>query len=522
MSCPLSAILNEGDDDTPNTFNAFSGTGRPLAALTRIPLTVPLNAASQQIQRASHNWGASLDTGSLYIRHTRTELDTATTTLPSPPGSDPPLYQITSNDDGIFNRLLDYPELIFEMVSHLSVDDLLALYSISRSFHTLANTRFTTMILSQSLSHAPESSHIFPFRCYRSLCLRDPAMRPNSAKPDFQIRHVPGFQWLKMILFREHVVDGIVACLEKEGLMLPAATTLTIKKIWFFMDLSTNKLRDAIIRNTDYWTEEDLYLAHLFLMKLDMLFTCPLTGEADLGLRKMLLGQRSLSTLLRVLRREEMRNSYEMMKMIVAWNYRRNDQQIQLNQSIFGIPPNRIGMLQYEGWGRNPGALFHQIDELVTWESVRRGLDMPSHYLDMVLYGFVDKRTGLDIWTRDQKRRQEEEREREGRGDGKDTAEYEKEADLEGFDRWIRERVVAGYDDDLSDDGESQAAGDDDDGGEADQGIEDDDDEFEAESERLDGSEREDQQHGDLGKEESASSPNETPNMEVVEGGEIV
>lgn len=199
--------------------------------------------------------------------------------------------------------------------------------------------------------------------------------------------------------------------------MLPAATTLTIKKIWFFMDLSTNKHRDALMRNTDYWTEEDIYVAHLFIMKLDMLLTCPMTGDGDLGLRKMLLGQRSLSTLLRVLRREDMRNTYEMMKMIVAWNYQRSDQQRQLDQPIFGVPANRIGMLQFEGWGRNPGTLFHQIDDVLVWESLRRGLDVPAHYLDMVFYGFVDKRTGLDIWTRDQKKKQEEEMEREARGE---------------------------------------------------------------------------------------------------------
>ncbi|KAI4282930.1 MAG: hypothetical protein L6R38_002549 [Xanthoria sp. 2 TBL-2021] len=375
---------------------------------------------SQQAEPASHDQPTvrfSIDRGKSCPAPAQKNTDAAAAPLPSAPESDPHKHQITFNNGGIFNRFLNHPELTFEMISHLDVDHLLALYSISRDFHSLANSRFTTMMLSQALAKAPESSHVFPFRCYRSLCLRDPAMRRNEAKPDFQIRHVPGFQWLKMILFREHVVNGIVACLEKESLMLPAMTTLTIKKIWFFMDLSTNKLRDALMRNTDYWTEEDIYLAHLFIMKLDMLLTCPMTGDGDLGLRKMLLGQRSLSTLLRVLRREEMRNTYEMMKMIVAWNYQRSDQQRQLDQPIFGVPANRIGMLQYEGWGRNPGTLFHQIDDVLVWESLRRGLDVPAHYLDMVFYGFVDKRTGLDVWTRDQKRKQEEEMEREARGE---------------------------------------------------------------------------------------------------------
>ncbi|KAL8659845.1 MAG: hypothetical protein Q9226_000210 [Calogaya cf. arnoldii] len=420
MSCPLRVFLNDGDENLCSTSNSSQGPHPSPRASSRAPSTLPLIATSQEAQPATNDQptvSLALEEGNLYARPARNKPDLGATPLSSPPESDWHKHKITLNNDGIFNRLLDHPELAFEVASHLDVDDLLTLYSISREFHNLANSRFTTMMLSQALAKAPESSYIFPFRCYRSLCHRDPAMRRNEAKPDFHIRHVPGFQWLKMILFREYVVNGIVACLEKEGLMLPAATTLTIKKIWFFMDVSTNKVRDALIQNTNYWTEEDIYLAHLFIMKLDMLFTCPMTGDGDLGLRKMLLGQRSLSTLLRVLQRQEMRNTYEMMKMIVAWNYRRSDQQRQLDQPIFGVPSNRIGMLQYEGWGRNPGTLFHQFDDVLNWESLRRGLDVPAHYLDMVLYGFVDKRTGLDIWTKDQKRKEEEKTERYARGE---------------------------------------------------------------------------------------------------------
>ncbi|CAO1605915.1 MAG: hypothetical protein LQ349_000701 [Xanthoria aureola] len=419
MSCPLRAILNHGDEDHLSISNASQGRSSPPAASTREPLKYP---------------------------------DAAATQLSSAPENNPHKHSITSNNNnGVFNRLLNHPELMFEMVSHLDVDHLLALYSISRDFHGLANSRFTTMILSHARTRAPGSSYIFPFRCYRKLCLRDPALRPNETKPNFQIRHVPSFKWLKMVLFRERVVDGIVDCLEEECLMLPAATTLTIKKIWFFMDVSTNERRDGLIRNTDYWTEKDIYLAHLFLMKVDMLFTCPMTGDGDLGLRKMLLAQRSLSTLLRVLRREEMRNTYELIEKVVAWKYEPNDLQRQLNQPIFGVPPDRVGMLQYEGWGRNPGTPFHQIDDLLIWESLRRGLDVPAHYLDMVFYGFIDKKTGLDIWTEDQKWMQAEE--------------------MEGTTRGEDERWLVAEDDDDDDD-----YGDDDDNGD-DFGDGDDDDE---------------------------------------------
>ncbi|KAL8726038.1 MAG: hypothetical protein Q9166_006983 [cf. Caloplaca sp. 2 TL-2023] len=505
MACPLSAILNNEDRKpsiTPNNAGVSRTAGRPqVPSIARTPIT----CEAKQTGPASLPYPAitfSPDKGSLYHRRVRERSDHAATALLSPPGSDPPSQETSSNNRGIFNRLLNHPELIFEMVNHLDVDHLLALYSISREFHDLANTRFTTMMFSQSLSKAAESAQIFPFRCYRSLCLRDPAKRRNEAKSDFQVRHVPGFQWLKMILFREQVVYGIVTCLEQESLMLPACATLTIKKIWFFMDLPTNKLRDGLIRNTNYWSEGDLYLAHLFIMKLDMLLTCPMTGEGDLGLRKMLLGQRSLSTLLRVLRREEMRNSYEMMKMIVAWNYERNDRQRALNQPIFGVPPHKIGMLQYEGWGLNPGVLFHQIDTVLTWECVRRGLDMPAHYLDMVFYGFVNKRTGLDIWTRGQKRKQEEKMERLAKGQEADKGTEEDEQELEESEKLV------GEEEDVSD------KGNDGDGPKDDEAEDEDTDETEVEAENAGlewggESEEEDKEDEEVPREEPDGDSNE-------------
>ncbi|KAL8720815.1 MAG: hypothetical protein Q9225_002369 [Loekoesia sp. 1 TL-2023] len=425
MSCPLSAILNDHDEAPQTTPGNASGPSRQRASSREAPFTAPAAFTSTKPQYTSRNRSSfkfSPEKGRLYDRRVRRKLDRVPQLLYLPPSTDladhyddmgPPSHELDFNKFSVFNALLSYSELTFEVIKYLEPADLLILYSTSRDFHNLVNTRFTTMILSQSLSKAPESSRIFPFRCYRSLCIRDPAQRANAAKSEFEVRYVPGFQWLQMILFRERTVDEIVACLEKECLMLPQATTLTIKKIWFTIDLPTNALRGSLIRNRDYWTDLDLYLANLFITKLDMLLTCPLTGEGDLGLRKMLLGQRSLATLAAVLKREEMRNEYEMLKMIVAWNYQPTAQQRRLNLPILGVKPKDIGMLQYEGWGANPRVMFHQIDTLVTMESVRRGLDMPRHQLDMVFYGFVDKGPGLDIWTMEQRRRMEEEAEAE-------------------------------------------------------------------------------------------------------------
>ncbi|KAL9030171.1 MAG: hypothetical protein Q9196_001680 [Gyalolechia fulgens] len=433
MSCPLSAILNARDETPQVTPTAVGGPNASPAPSNEAPRVASTD--SQHASRTGSAFSFSPDKGGLYGRRVRRKLLRVPPPVSSAPGRghkgyhddmDPPSHEMDFNNFSIFKALLKYSELIFEMIMHLDPSDLLSLYSISRDFHDLVNTRFTTMILSQSLSKAPESSRIFPFRCYRSLCIRDPIQRANAAKSEFEVRFVPGFQWLQMILARERTVDDIVACLEQEGLMLPQAATVTIKKIWFTIDLSTNALRASLMHNQNFWTDQDLYLANLFITKLDMFLTSPISGEGDLGLRKMLLGQRSLSTLAAVLKREEMRDEYEMLKMIIAWNHQPTALQRRLNLPLLGISMEDVGMLQWEGWGLNPGVLFRQIDTLVTLESVRRGLDMPSHILDMIFYGFVDKGPGLDIWTVEQKRRMEMEA-AEAAGNGREEEEGEEE-----------------------------------------------------------------------------------------------
>ncbi|KAI4186405.1 MAG: hypothetical protein L6R41_003523 [Letrouitia leprolyta] len=419
MSCPLSAILNTHDEAPQVTPTALGESHASQILSNKAPRTAPASFAPAESRHVNHNESAfnfPPGKGGLCDRRVRRKLHQVPSLIPSAPrwghddydnDLDPPSHEMDFNQFNIFQALLKYSELTFEMIKHLEPNDLLSIYSISRDFHDLAKTRFTTMILSVAQTKAPESSQTFPFRCYRSLCIRDPMQRANAAKSEFEVRFVPGFSWLQMVLFREHVVDEIVAYLEREGLMLPQATTLTIKKIWFTMDLATNDLRARLMHNENFWTDQHLYLATLFITKLDMFFTCPITGDADFGLRKMLLGQRSLSTLAAVMKRDKMQNEYEMLKMIIQWNHKPTRLQIRLDLPLLGIPIKMVGMLQYEGWGKNPGVLFHQIDTLVTLESLRRGLDMPSHILDMFFYGFVDKGPGLDIWTVEQKRRME-------------------------------------------------------------------------------------------------------------------
>ena len=68
---------------------------------------------------------------------------------------------------------------------------------------------------------------------------------------------------------------------------------------------------------------------------------------------------------------------------------------------------------------------------------------MPAHYLDMVLYGYVDKRTGLDIWTRDQRRKQEDDLERNARGEEEGVLVTEDDEDVvsDGWEGQVGEEM---------------------------------------------------------------------------------
>ena len=307
---------------------------------------------------------------------------------------EPPTPELDFRQFSIFNALHAHPEIVFELARHFDVDDLISLYAISIDFHKLVNRRFTTMIRNQAEARAPESTRIFAFRCYRHLCIRDPASRPLARIPH-QTRFVPSFRWLRMVVYRERVADEIIACLASEGLFLPPTARLVIKKFWFTLDIGDTRRRIGMVHNSRFWTDNDLLVASLFVIKLDMRLTDPRTGNGQLGLRQMLLAQPSLTTLLLALQRRAVRSSLEMVRLFLRWRYRPPAHLAHL--SILGVPSDQVGMLQYEGSGSRARRLA-PVDSLIARETVRRQLNLESNLVDMILYGFVDKQTFLDRW----------------------------------------------------------------------------------------------------------------------------
>ena len=383
MAYPLRNTVNISDDPyqasaeaTTPTVPTSTGTRQPTPQAIHGPLTSPT------VEQGFSQFAALSLSEDSFRNH-----GANTAPLPSPRLSPPPR--------GVFNRLMQFSELTFEVAKHFDIEDLISLYAISKDFHLLANRHLTGLMLSQSVAKAAESSRTFIHRCYKNLCLRDPAARRLSAgKNEGEIRWVPSFRWLRMILFREAVVDSIIRSLLYEGHRLPKRASLALKKLWFTLDMSDNHRRIGIFHNEVFWTSTDLFTIQTFIIKLDLRLTDPVTGNGEIGLRRLLLDQRSLSTLARVLRREEMKTQLDLMRMIVRYDY---TPPRPLTGSILGVPAQEVGKLQYEGWGIG-GSKLIPIDQMVVGESVRRQLDFEAYYIDMMLYGFIDKRTGADLW----------------------------------------------------------------------------------------------------------------------------
>ena len=119
-------------------------------------------------------------------------------------------------------------------------------------------------------------------------------------------------------------MSTIIKELAYEGHKLPKSTSLVLKNLWFTLDISDNQRRVGLMHNDRFWSNKVLFVATMFFLKLDMRLTDPRVGNGEIGLRRMLLNQRSFSTLARVPEREELLTQLEMPGIMVRYNYRLN------------------------------------------------------------------------------------------------------------------------------------------------------------------------------------------------------
>ena len=326
----------------------------------------------------------------------------------------PPEHEFDFNKFNIFKTFFNHPEILHMFTANLEVDDLLSLYAISKDFHEFCNRRFSAMILGQSIGKANESSEIFKWKMYKNLCQDDPAGRLNeealprelkNGEMGVPVRDVPTFKWLFMVLHRERVVDEILEVLSCAGQRLPCHTSITLKKIWLLMGIPDNGRRVGLMHNKKFWTNKDLTYASLFLFKLDMHLTDPLSGKGETLMRRMLMAQPGLTVLWQVLKREELCNHFDAMRMYVHWKWRPRPEHRHL--PAFGIPPEQVGTLQFEGYGKGTQKIIPP-DVLIMRETLRRKLPIQDRLVDMMLFGNVNSRTFADIWPTEPVGREEE------------------------------------------------------------------------------------------------------------------
>ncbi|KAF2841353.1 hypothetical protein M501DRAFT_929216, partial [Patellaria atrata CBS 101060] len=289
--------------------------------------------------------------------------------------------------------ILEHPDLCLQFATHLTMANLVDLYSISKTFHQRVNNHYTTYIQYISRVKAPDAMSIFPFRYYARLCTQDPAGRPHPVIPH-QIRTVPSLRYLQMVVFRSTVVQQIMILLAHYGHRFPRGTRQAILKIGFMMDLPTNALRIGVIHNSSMWTDRDLILATTFFVKLDMLYSHPFYGRGGAKIRKLLMGQRQLTRLWHALRREELMKYADFVQMQVAYDYQPFPQ--DAGMSIFGVPADLVGRGCLEGWGAGHQVLLRP-DEVVAREAVRRGLRIQTIWPEAISVGYQDLRSKRDL-----------------------------------------------------------------------------------------------------------------------------
>ncbi|EME42979.1 hypothetical protein DOTSEDRAFT_24975 [Dothistroma septosporum NZE10] len=217
------------------------------------------------------------------------------------------------------------------LVSYLPMTALISLYAISKTFHWTFNKHATAFVLSSMRTWAPDADHIFPWRCYKPLCIKDPTKR-QKASAEAQganidmlrgtSRDVPSVRWLQMVTWREGVVRDMIIELTSQALRVPTGCLDAMKRMWFVLDLPRNAHRVALIRNKEYISDKVLYHATHIFLKIDMSFTDPglepysatdlaklhypqewLLGQpVGSALREHLLMERSLTPLWRVIR----------------------------------------------------------------------------------------------------------------------------------------------------------------------------------------------------------------------------
>ena len=182
---------------------------------------------------------------------------------------------------------------------------------------------------------------------------------------------------------------------------MPPQAGIALRKIWLTMDIATNAKRVGLMHNEKFWTDEDLWMATMVFIKLDMRLTDPVDGNGEVGLARLLWGQRSLTTMWRFLKGEIWTSRLEVLRAWVAHCWRPSP--VNRDCTLLGLAPEEVGAGELEGWGvgRKVGDEYGdkmlRVDQLVAQETVRRDMHLEREVMTMFLWGWVDPETGNNL-----------------------------------------------------------------------------------------------------------------------------
>jgi len=283
--------------------------------------------------------------------------------------------------------LLRIPEIGLEVARYMDAASILTLYAISSPFHVLVNTHMHAVVRASALHAFPWSTTAFPFAMMRSLCVPDPAAdRHALGLRTVQPRLVPGLRWLAMAYFRCGVADGIWAALRDRGHRLPRGVAAPAAcHLWFTMAMPANAQRLGLLRSKHYWSDAVLRAAVLLMVKLDMAMTDPVDGSGVCELRHLMLSQRSLVPLLRLIIGNMSLLELHMYK--VRWDYVVPTDLAPMGYSVLGVPAQHVGRGHLQYFGRGLGRAL-TVNSGVMMEAERRGLKIHEDIVDMITAGF--------------------------------------------------------------------------------------------------------------------------------------
>ncbi|EGU79821.1 hypothetical protein FOXB_09680 [Fusarium oxysporum f. sp. conglutinans Fo5176] len=256
---------------------------------------------------------------------------------------------------------------------------------------------------------------VFHWKLYGKTLIKDPADR-NSSTHDArflegrwettktnpsQIRLIPGFKYLELVIGRDRYCREIIAMMARMGFRMPHTMHNTLLRLWVLLDIPTTRQRQLFLRSRKYWTDIHLYNAQFFMVKLSMAFTHPFFSPISIDMVKLMMGQKGLYPLWQCLMRQEYRTMSECMELKARYDLLLPRSVWGLIQrekypSAYGVPVHEVGLGHLEGWGK--GVLhLGRPDQILPIEAVSRGLHLDDHITQMMVWGYIDFETGENL-----------------------------------------------------------------------------------------------------------------------------